>query len=96
MFTLVFKEKFFTEVVKQWNKLPEVVITASSLFVFKKHLDNITRYDLTLMLPFGSQKLDLMTLLGFFQHRVFCDSKFNYFYDRLSHAVYNRKYEFGI
>lgn len=40
-FRLDIKKHFFTEmVVKPWKRLPKELIDASSLLVFKRHLDN--------------------------------------------------------
>ena len=38
------RKRFFTQrVVEHWNRLPREAVTAPSLTVFKKHLDNAFR-----------------------------------------------------
>ena len=44
-FRLGIRKMFFTQrVVEHWNRLPTEVVTAPSLMLFKKHLDNALRY----------------------------------------------------
>ena len=43
-FRLGIRERFFTQrVVEHWNRLPREAVTAPSLAIFKKHLDNALR-----------------------------------------------------
>ena len=43
-FRLGIRKRFITQrVVEHWNRLPREAVTASSLMILKKHLDNTLR-----------------------------------------------------